>query len=274
MGELTSEGLTLLKPSLFWVCLWNGISIILWPGTPRWRLPWECGVVVLAQLTAGCEIVWVKIFVTREKSSGQDMAWHKDEHCAGRCCLDGKGWGTKSRIPASCDPSHSTYFPAPSVTESPESESECLSLITTEKGKFSLRNIKRTKILEIFLLNGLQVNFDSFKRLSSFGCNWRSSSLMSPYLGGVETSPTPLYVLFSEEKQCHTEFLSDGCLPFLTCLVKGLFYLLQQQLQMVVDWDCSYSLDLAGLNLAQTIRYSAEPSSFYFCGDSQFHDVI
>lgn len=58
---------------------------------------------------------------------------------------------------------------------------------------------------------------------------------MSPYLGGIETSLTPLFMLFSEEKQCHTEVLFNGCLPFLTCLAKGLLYLLQQQLQMLVD---------------------------------------
>lgn len=197
---------------------------------------------------------------------------HGLTHGWARCWQDLPWWQVQNSC--FCDPSHSTSFPAPSVTESPESKSGCLSLVTTEKGKFSLRNIKRTKLLKIFLLNGIQVNFDSFKSLTSFDPTWRSNSLTSPYLGGVETSLTPLFMLFSEEKQCHTKFLSDGCLLFLTCLVKGLLYLSQQQLQMLIDWDCSYSLDLAGLNLAQTFRYSAEPSYFYFSGDSQLHDII
>lgn len=37
--------------------------------------------------------------------------------------------------------------------------------MTREKGEFSLRDIKRTKVLKIFLPNGSQVNFDSFKIL-------------------------------------------------------------------------------------------------------------
>lgn len=33
-------------------------------------------------------------------------------------------------------------------------------------------------------------------------------------------------------------------------------------------------MGLTGLNLVQTIRYSAEPSSFYLSGDTQLHGII
>lgn len=66
-----------------------------------------------------------------------------------------QGLRVKCSIPVFCNPSHCTSCPAPSVTESPESKAQCLSLVTTEKGEISLRDIKRTKVLKIVLLNGL-----------------------------------------------------------------------------------------------------------------------
>lgn len=104
-------------------------------------------------------------------------------------------------------------------------------------------------------------------------------------------------MLFSEKKQCHTEFLSNSCLPFLTCLANRLPFtvtvkdisrlrLARLLVLLALGWwfrkNCTpvaqgiilVLLDLTGLNIAQTIKYSAEPSSFYFSGDSQLHDVI